>query len=181
MLMLKRKSTSSSNLAIQETQDTIRFVSFISFISLDATMVYRVRLSVYYTLESILFTHPNSEPKNPLDVVNFFSASAINCNAFCSLSAIVTHTIILMFCCKFNENFVQITKLQTICLIFWFGFISSFAKQKFTAVRKYDVYFVWWKKTRRSIKCVVGQDYQIVRHTHRRTQWQWWIRSNRNW
>lgn len=40
-----------------------------------------------------LFTHPNSEPKNPLDGVNFFSASAINCNAFCSLSAIVTQLL----------------------------------------------------------------------------------------
>lgn len=33
-------------------------------------------------------THPNNEPKNPFEVVNFFSASAISCKAFCSLSAI---------------------------------------------------------------------------------------------
>jgi len=33
-------------------------------------------------------TYPNNDPKNPFDEFNFFSASAINCIAFCSLSAI---------------------------------------------------------------------------------------------
>lgn len=41
-----------------------------------------LNLTVHY------FTYPNKEPKNPLDEFNFFSASAINCRAFCSLSAI---------------------------------------------------------------------------------------------
>lgn len=33
-------------------------------------------------------THPNNELRNPFEFVNFFSASAINWSAFCSLSAI---------------------------------------------------------------------------------------------
>lgn len=42
-------------------------------------------------------TYPNSEPKKPLVVVNFFSASARSCNAFCSLSAIITLFYLKLF------------------------------------------------------------------------------------
>lgn len=34
-------------------------------------------------------THPNKDPKKPLDDVSFFSASAISMLAFCSLSPIL--------------------------------------------------------------------------------------------
>lgn len=36
-----------------------------------------------------IFTNPNKEPKNPLDDVSFFCASAINACAFCSESPIL--------------------------------------------------------------------------------------------
>lgn len=47
------------------------------------------RKSCQFLMNKKTPTHPNNEPKNPFDEFNFFSASAINCNAFCSLSAII--------------------------------------------------------------------------------------------
>lgn len=38
-------------------------------------------------------THPKSDPKNPFEEFSFFSASAISCRAFCSLSAIVAQGV----------------------------------------------------------------------------------------
>lgn len=133
-----RSNVELSNIAtLRETQDTI---AFISFLSLSPKMHYRgVVLNEFYLahnrLVSInLFTHPNSEPKNPLDGVSFFSASAINCNAFCSLSAIVAQ--VLQSLCKSTEyKFAQITKLRTICVCL------LFCKTKIHCC-ECDVYFV---------------------------------------
>lgn len=35
--------------------------------------------------------YPKRDPRNPFDELSFFSASAINCIAFCSLSAMILH------------------------------------------------------------------------------------------
>lgn len=48
---------------------------------------YKIAISIY----------PNSDPKKPFDELSFFSASAINCNAFCSLSAMIIHVKLNFF------------------------------------------------------------------------------------
>lgn len=66
-----------------------------NLLSLDPCAV-NITLHLYKSVRQVAqidmsSTHPKREPKKPLEEVSFFSASAINCIAFCSLSAIVRH------------------------------------------------------------------------------------------
>lgn len=100
-------------------------------------------------------THLNKDPKNPFCVVSFLSASAINANAFCSLSAISNR-----WCYQFPRF-----KQQLFCNSIW-KLYSKFNVYSvtFTQTRSFLVFClrcIWLRREVKKIICIVGSITRI--------------------
>lgn len=63
-------------------------------------------------------SYPNSWPKNPLDDVNFFSASAMSCTALASLSAILQNGTTKSQGLVFRKCYTELTNKISVLRIF---------------------------------------------------------------